>query len=104
MERRPRAGSPSGGTCTSTTVPSLIATFSRGRKTPFSYFAGIVMTLACVAVFAATLDVFVLIVAFGRLSPGETGQDAFFARQETGRAGIRELCSPSPKFIPRTLG
>ena len=64
---------------------------------PFSYFAGIVMTFACVAIFAATLSVFVLIVAFGRLSPGETGQDAFFAWQEIGRPGIPELCSLSPK-------
>ena len=34
------------GTCTSTIVPSLISTASRGLKTPFSYLAGIVIRKA----------------------------------------------------------
>src|ERR1700691_4797165 len=45
MEGRLRAGSCSTGTRTSTTVPSLIFTSSRGRKTPFSYLAAMVMDL-----------------------------------------------------------
>jgi hypothetical protein len=60
MDRRPRDDSLSAGTCTSTTVPSLIATSSRGRKMPFSYLAGIVMVLPTLRT-----DVFAPIVAFG---------------------------------------
>lgn len=42
IERGLSAGA-STGRYTSTTVPSLTGTFRRGRKTPFSYLAGIVM-------------------------------------------------------------
>src|SRR5580700_9810073 len=45
MEGRLCAACCSTGTSTSTTVPSLIFTSSRGRKTPFSYLAAIVMAL-----------------------------------------------------------
>jgi hypothetical protein len=44
LDGRPLAGC-STGTSTSTTVPSLIFTSSRGQKTPFSYLAAIVMAL-----------------------------------------------------------
>src|ERR1700691_929227 len=45
MERNFPEGA-STGTYTSTTVPSLIGTSWRGLKTPFSYFAGMVMVLS----------------------------------------------------------